>query len=91
MSIDLLQVTPPVTLQEEVIVGEPEFFNKLLLLLQNTSKRTVANYIGWRVVQSVVWDLDKRFRGVFNKYRNVMYGTSVEKPRWRTCIAVASA
>ena len=59
---------PPVTIQEEVIVSEPLFFNRLLDLINNeTSQRTIANYLGWRVMLSVVWDLDTRFREVLEK------------------------
>ncbi|GAV04661.1 hypothetical protein RvY_14913-2 [Ramazzottius varieornatus] len=83
---------PPVTAQEEVVVSEPAFFNKLFdLINHNTSKRTVANYLGWRVMLSVVWDLDTRFREIYNKYRNVLYGTSVEKSRWRSCTALVGS
>ena len=83
-------ITPPVTWQEEVIVSEPHFFNKLIRLINRTSPRVIANYLGWRVVQSVVWDLDVRFRDIFNRYRNVLYGTSMEKSRWRSCVSIVT-
>ncbi|XP_055352436.1 membrane metallo-endopeptidase-like 1 isoform X2 [Paramacrobiotus metropolitanus] len=83
-------VEPSVTWEELVIVNELDYFNKFLKLMHNTTQRTVANYIAWRVVQSVVWDMDSRFREVYNKYRNVLYGTSMEKARWRSCVGVAT-
>ncbi|OQV22658.1 Membrane metallo-endopeptidase-like 1 [Hypsibius exemplaris] len=79
-----------ITWEEPVIVSETAFFNKLIRLVNKTSKRVIANYLGWRVVQSVVWDLDVRFREVFNRYRNVLYGTSMEKSRWRSCVGIVT-
>lgn len=100
-----------VTDDEEIIVKEPEFFRRLLKLIDKTKKRysklllfkrsssrknthfkngvrflfyrTVANYLGWRTIQSVVWDLDYRFRAVLLKYKKILYGTSEERARWR--------
>lgn len=85
-----MDMKPPVTWREEVIISEPQFFNKLIQLIKRTSKRVIANYLGWRVVQSVVWDLDVRFRDIFNRYRNVLHGTSMEKSRWRSCVAIVT-
>lgn len=39
-----------ITEDEIVINAEPQFFKQLGNLLNSTSKRTIANYLFWRVI-----------------------------------------
>ncbi|KAI0221727.1 Neprilysin-4 [Lamellibrachia satsuma] len=73
---------------QDVVVYSPEFFKHLATLLGNTPKRTVANYVIWKVVHSSVYHLsDTAFRDIKQRYRQALSGTNTAPPRWTTCVA----
>merc|ERR1711884_151429 len=39
---------------EKIIVREPEYFDALLPILAATPKRTIANYVRWRVLMGII-------------------------------------
>ena len=66
---------------EEIMVSVPEFVKTVDKLLSTTSKRTIANYMVWRIVLQSVSSLNKPFRNIYFNYQRVINGNSQEPPR----------
>lgn len=65
-----------------IVVGAPSYMENLLLLLHKTPKRTIANYLLWRVIQ---------FSSSFlsNQLRNTVLGTQQEQEnRTKECVDI---
>ncbi|MBN3299200.1 PHEX endopeptidase, partial [Amia calva] len=71
---------------EHVIVRVPQYFKDLFKLLENTSKRTVANYIIWTKVYSRIMTLSRRFLYRYLDFVRVTAGTTSLPPRWDKCV-----
>ncbi|XP_070505178.1 neprilysin-2-like isoform X2 [Chironomus tepperi] len=83
---DISQVT-----EDEIInVSVPSFFNALQSLLEQTSKRTLANYIFWRATESSSTYLTKQIKSRKLQYTKVLTGKQQDEPRWKECMNLAS-
>ena len=71
---------------ETLVVYAKDYFIKLGDLLTKTPKRTVANYLIWRIVQNRAANLDERFRSRRRIFSNLLLGNTKEPPRWRICV-----
>ncbi|GAU91875.1 hypothetical protein RvY_04050 [Ramazzottius varieornatus] len=71
---------------ETLVVYAKDYFIKLGDLLTKTPKRTVANYLIWRMVQNRAANLDERFRSRRRIFSNLLLGNTKEPPRWRICV-----
>lgn len=76
------------TSSDFVLVRELEYFKKLPVLIQQTPKRVIANYIGWRVAKSLAWHLDQEVREIRFKYVKIVAGVKSEQDRWKSCIGI---
>ncbi|CAG5130956.1 unnamed protein product, partial [Candidula unifasciata] len=76
-----------VTEEEIIINASPPYYQRLIDVLATTPNRTVANYIVWRFVRSIVFTLGDNYKEHFIAYRKALLGTSTERPRFRTCSA----
>jgi len=83
---DLLQVEA----DERVIVDEPGYLKNLTALLPTVKKRTIANYMFWRVATASLGYFNEAARKIQLDYRKNITGTKTQTPRWRTCTATAS-
>ena len=83
---DLLQVNA----DERVIVDEPGYLKNLTALLPTVKKRTIANYMFWRVATASLGYFNEAARKIQLDYRKNITGTKTQTPRWRTCTATAS-
>nr|CAG4648509.1 EOG090X01U4 [Polyphemus pediculus] len=79
-----------ITEDERVIVDVPDYFAKLTDLLDNTPKRTLANYLLWRVSGASVSYLNEAARNLQLKYSSALTGTTERKPRWEECTELVS-
>ena len=75
---------------EVVVVSCPSYFESLGQLLQDTPKRTIANYMMWRVVDFSSFFLTEEFRE-----RQLLYSTAVTgglelESRWKECTDITS-
>ncbi|XP_022686238.1 endothelin-converting enzyme 1-like isoform X2 [Varroa jacobsoni] len=75
---------------ERLVVYAPNYLKKLNELLKSTPKKTVANYMGWRVVYTLMNFMDKRFVTLRQRYANILAGTSHPIPRWRLCVTLVN-
>ncbi|XP_059477027.1 neprilysin-4-like [Neocloeon triangulifer] len=71
---------------ERMLVREMEYLLKLEALLQNTSRRTLANYILWRVVKSVGRDTSAPMRHLSFSFDKVFSGIVEDQPLWIECV-----
>lgn len=69
-----------------MIVTVPSFFDKLEKLLSQTSKRTVANYIMWRLIAESVDQMNDKIRDIVREFESTLTGTTVRVPRWKECV-----
>ncbi|CAG2104773.1 unnamed protein product [Medioppia subpectinata] len=76
-----------VTDKEEIIVNVPNFIRSVDTLIAQTKKRTLANYMLWRVVLQSFATLGKKWRELAQEYNTVITGQAREEPRWEQCMS----
>ncbi|XP_050414611.1 neprilysin-4 [Patella vulgata] len=68
-----------------IVVYTPEYLKNMVRLVRNTSSRTVANYLIWRLLKDRLSDLPEGYRAVARNYNRVVFGIKREQPRWKMC------
>ena len=72
---------------DTLIVGQPEFFTGLNLLLKKYSIEDWKTYLKWNLVNSYANTLNKDFeKQNFNFFGTIMNGTKEQKPRWERIV-----
>ncbi|ESO95681.1 hypothetical protein LOTGIDRAFT_214791 [Lottia gigantea] len=74
------------SVEEEIVVYEPGYLKNVIELVNNTPKKTVANYIMMRFVLSNIQYLSEEFRILKHDYNKVMSGAKHDSARWGTCL-----
>ncbi|XP_072174793.1 neprilysin-1-like [Diadema setosum] len=82
----LPNVSKPIANDEFIINKEPEYITQVIQLIRETSNKTLANYMLWRVTQSRILNLGKKFQDVNDDFRAVLYGVTSDDARWRRCV-----
>ncbi|XP_034004572.1 phosphate-regulating neutral endopeptidase PHEX [Trematomus bernacchii] len=75
-----------ISTSEPVIVRAPQYFKDLVMLINSTDPRIVANYVQWRTVFSSISSLSRRFLYRYQDYARVTKGTTSLTPRWDKCV-----
>ena len=72
---------------EQIIVPTVSYFNKLFGVLQQYSKRTVANFIIWSLMKDpeTALALPARYKELFDSYNKAITGQATAHARWRDC------
>lgn len=86
----LSDVFAPVPLNdsEPVVVYAREYLRNVSLLISNTSRSVLNNYMIMKVVRKMVSILDQRFQDAEQRFFEVMYGTKKScTPRWKLCVS----
>lgn len=76
----------PVRQNETVVVFAMSFMHDLVVLLNDTDVRIIANYMFWKFVRHRINNLDDRFQNAKQKFYNVLIGREKSPPRWKTCV-----
>ncbi|XP_075145617.1 M13 family metallopeptidase neprilysin 2 isoform X2 [Haematobia irritans] len=77
--------------EDEVInVSVPSFMEELGELLQRTDKRTIANYMMWRIHAFSVAFLSEEFRKRQLQYATALTGRQEQEARWKECVDISS-
>nr|AMO02510.1 endothelin-converting protein 10 [Tityus serrulatus] len=93
--MDYLQLVTNTTLEEtgdfiteyeQIIVRDVEYFKKLPILIKKFSKRQIANYLGWRLMEKHYNHLPQAFIKEILRYQNVSENFSLE--RWKICVSL---
>ncbi|XP_070184000.1 neprilysin-1-like, partial [Littorina saxatilis] len=79
-------VNPSLTADEEVLVFAVDYLYDMMNIVQQKDKRTVANYLIWRVVMMLAPELSEDYQEVHNKYKMVLHGVKRGKIRWKKCV-----
>lgn len=72
---------------EPVAVGLFDYFDRLEGILQNTDKRTVANYLIWRAIFTVSKYMNKNMLELNLKFSETLNGKNKPEPQHIECIA----
>jgi len=70
---------------EVVSISVPSFFDNFGNLLENTPKRTIANYLLWRITAYSSFFLSDQLRKRQLMYNTVVSGKQDQMPRWWEC------
>jgi predicted metalloendopeptidase len=62
---------------EKVVLTNVEYLEKLAKLIQKSSKRAVANYLGWQVTKSVMTYLNDDALKIKQNYDKALSGIQV--------------
>ncbi|KAK0095919.1 hypothetical protein PV326_007046 [Microctonus aethiopoides] len=83
---------PNVTIDDDeiVIVAVPSYITKFEELINKTSKRTLANYVIWRVIEDSIYFLSENISDRQLNLLKDLSGISKREPRWKMCIEKAS-
>lgn len=74
-----------ITEDEVIVVADVKFFDELEAVLKRTSKKTLANYVMWRVAADSTIFLTEQLKKRKLEYKSVLTGQKIEISRWREC------
>lgn len=75
---------------ELVIINVPSYLAQLGKLLETTPKRTIANYMMWRITGFSSFFLTEDLRKRQLQYSTVISGKQEQEPRWKECVDITS-
>lgn len=75
---------------EVVIVNSLRFFKDLEKLLANSTNRTIANYMFWRITDYAIYYLNNEARSRQLEFSTVTTGKKEFSSRWKECISVTN-
>lgn len=80
-----------ITEDESIVIYSPEYFEELSQLILQYSetdrgKVTLANYMAWSVIQSLIATLPKNFRDASKVLRKALIGSEGIEVSWRYCV-----
>ena len=71
---------------EKIIIRNPEYFKKVLKLIDETDPKIVANYMSWRVVKTSMKYLNQAAQDIKQKYDKAKTGQEEKKATWKRCV-----
>lgn len=71
---------------ETIVVANPIYFKKLEQLLQYTPKRTISNFLMWRVTVYSSFYLTAELRKRSLVYTTIVGNEQEQKARWKECV-----
>lgn len=71
---------------EVILIYVPSFFDQFGMVIEKTPKRTIANYLAWRMTQSVVQFMTDTLRKRELKFNKALSGQEDQEPRSKECI-----
>ncbi|KAJ8667501.1 hypothetical protein QAD02_009164 [Eretmocerus hayati] len=83
----LMSPTVQLSPSNKINLHDENYFTKFPEVLAKFSKRTIANYAFWRLVQDSVPYLSTRLNYLATKLTSELYGISTISSRWKTCIS----
>lgn len=80
-----------ITDDENIVIYSPEYFDNLSTLITeyyetDRGKITLANYMAWSVIQSLIATLPKNFRDASKILRKALIGSEGIEVSWRYCV-----
>jgi predicted metalloendopeptidase len=78
------------TSEELVIVSDIPYFRGVTNLIARTTRRVIANYIGWRIAMSFGSFTVEKFREIEFQFNKVKSGVQKQPELWKTCVSYVS-
>ena len=75
-----------VTENEKIIIRNPDYFKRVLTLINETDSKIVANYMAWRVVKTSMKYLNQAAQDIKQKYDKAKTGQAEKKVSWKRCV-----
>jgi len=75
---------------EVIVVSVPSFFEGLEKVLKETPKRTIANYVMWRITGFSSFFLTEPLRKRQLQYSTAISGKQEQEPRWKECADIVT-
>ncbi|KAK7093251.1 neprilysin-1-like [Littorina saxatilis] len=72
---------------EEIVVYGPEYLKHMVVIFNETPKRTLVNYLIWRIMMNRIVNLPRKYRDLKKDYFKTVYGSESERSRWRECVS----
>ncbi|XP_038075528.1 membrane metallo-endopeptidase-like 1 [Patiria miniata] len=76
---------------EEMLNYSPSYFEKMAAHISSTPKRTVANYLMWSTVFSMIRYLHTDLRNIRQRFLGATIGQTREQSRWKNCFGNTNA
>lgn len=71
----------------KVILLNPDYMEKLTLLLERSDKKTVYNYLVWKLIYSRLWALSSQYRDLHRSMRESLDISREAEPHSMQCVA----
>ena len=75
-----------VTENEKIIIRNPDYFKRVLTLINETDPKIIANYMAWRVVKTSMKYLNQAAQDIKQKYDKAKTGQAEKKVSWKRCV-----
>ncbi|XP_024940321.1 uncharacterized protein LOC107267301 [Cephus cinctus] len=72
---------------DTILLSNPVFIRRLAHILEETSKRTIVNYLHWKFVSAMMPYTNKKMRNMNYSLNKFISGVTEQKPRWEECIS----
>ncbi|CAL1540751.1 unnamed protein product [Lymnaea stagnalis] len=79
-------LTNNITEDEPIVVFASPYIQSAVTITAETDKRTVANYITWRLVMELVPEMSEVFQQAYNQYKQAISGVKRKPIRWIKCV-----
>ncbi|XP_076652047.1 neprilysin-1 [Halictus rubicundus] len=79
-------IKAPVTEQEPIVAYGMKYFVHMGRIIENTDRRTLHNYILWRLVMSIIPHMIDDYQQKSVEFRRILLGILSESNRWAQCV-----
>nr|XP_034338182.1 neprilysin-1-like [Crassostrea gigas] len=73
-----------------IVNRDPDYIENIFNRLNSYSKRTIQNYVIWRTLNDFRIALTTEARGAYVNFNKVLSGSTIQPPRWKTCVSETS-
>ncbi|XP_012139304.2 neprilysin-1 [Megachile rotundata] len=86
--IEYLQefISAPITDEEPIVAYAMPYFVQMGRIVQRTNRRTLHNYILWRLVMSIMPHMIDEYQQKRVEFRKILLGILSERNRWSQCV-----
>ncbi|KAF3420991.1 hypothetical protein E2986_13213 [Frieseomelitta varia] len=79
-------INSPITEEEPIVAYAMPYFMEMGRIVQKTDRRTLHNYILWRLVMSIMPHMIDEYQQKRVEFRKILLGILSERDRWSQCV-----
>ncbi|CAL7942059.1 unnamed protein product [Xylocopa violacea] len=79
-------IRAPITEEEPIVAYAMPYFVRMGSIVQRTDRRTLHNYILWRLVMSIMPHMIDEYQQKRVEFRKILLGILSERNRWSQCV-----